>query len=121
MEFIKLIPGTRRKKDSAKKVRILFARAQNKYDNLLIFIGKTVADQVGLHQGDKVSFSYDNENNRTFLVKKSVKNLGFKLSKHTNNIYKIQLAWDLSTLDDKDYVMKEVSYDIEQNGIKIYS
>lgn len=113
-------------KEAMEKIRVSFGSLK-KYKkekagySLKILIGKKIADQVGMNRGDKITFSYNPENNGIWLLKKSTDGCGFTLGKQNEYMFILQLTWDLSKLEDKDFSIREVRHDIYQEGIRIYN
>lgn len=109
--------------EKIEKIRVSFLKLKNnipKY-SLIIRIGKKIADQVGIKPGDKISFSYNPQNNKIWLLKKSTDNVGFTLGKQNESSFTLQLTWNIFKPEDKDLSsIRDVKHDIYDEGIRIY-
>jgi len=122
-EFIEIKPIKTRgnKKRLMGAVRVSFTKPKNKNSindvyNLTIYIGKTIADELKLKAGDRVSIAYGKENQRIWLVKKAM-DRGYKLTDikvkndETSSALKFQLTWKVFTPQENEMKMREVEYD----------
>lgn len=126
MNFIAIEPG--RKRTSSHLARttvrakfISYNRLRNKNKkkgiSLKLYIGVDVAKEFLLTCKDFVSVSYDNDNKRNLLIKKS--NNGFTLSKVNSDkptSYVLNFDWILFTPTHDDKILHFVSHtDYEKN------
>ncbi|MDF3033145.1 MAG: hypothetical protein K0R76_99 [Alphaproteobacteria bacterium] len=126
MAFIELTPRKVASDSNSKsKVRIYFSRRKNKEEKtvgyaLMIRIGIDLADKIGIKPGDKVSFSYDDENKRSWLIKKTNNLAGYTLGGRSNaSSFTLQLTWSLFEPEESELNIRYVVSDIYQGGIKI--
>lgn len=129
MSFIELRPGKNKTIGDVKnKIRISFSdltktkKKTPKY-TLTIYIGKTIADSLGINNGEKVSFSYEDTNKRIWLITKSSTDSGFTLGKQSDACLKIQLTWqnDIFLPKEDDLYIRHVKHDFFKGGIRIYA
>ncbi len=108
--------------NTIKKIRIAFRKLKKSIykHSLTLYIGKEIADQIGIKPGDKITFSYNPENNKIWLLKKSIDGSGFTLGKQHECIFILQLTWDLFEPEDENLLIREVKHDIYENGIRIF-
>lgn len=107
-------------------VRISFpkVKATGKH-NLNIYIGMNVAHKLGLKDGDKISFSVDEDNPRIWLIKKAINDVGYKLidskkNKDSTNL-RLQLTWNEYTPDPQETAVREVKHDMHDGGLRIFA
>jgi hypothetical protein len=123
MAFIELTPKkTTSDENSKSKVRIRFYPKKKGRYNLMIRIGRELANKIDIKPGDKISFSYDDENKRSWLIKKT-NNPGYKVSgRPAAPTFTVQLTWNPLILfepEGNELRMRYVASDIYQGGIKI--
>jgi hypothetical protein len=132
MSFIEIKPGKNKiRGDIIDKIRISFSNLKKTKKNsskyiLTIYIGKTIADSLGINVGEKVVFSYEDTNKRIWLITKSNTDSGFTLCKQSekNDVsFKIQLTWPngIFTPKDDDLYIRNVKHDFFKGGVRIYA
>jgi hypothetical protein len=130
MTFIKIEPNRNRISSShaQKIIRASFSyfKREDKNTsgyNLILYIGKELAEKFNLRAGDKISFSYDNENKRKWLIHKS--DIGYTLGTVSGNnspAYRIILKWPVSKIfkpEEKDMKLRELKHEAYDGGILI--
>lgn len=95
-----------------------------KQRRLIIRIGIDLANKIDIKPGDKVSFSYDDENKRIWLIKKINTINGYKVGGKLNALRVIlQIAYDENILfkpEEKEIShTRHVKSEIYEGGIKI--
>jgi hypothetical protein len=89
---------------------------------LIIFIGKTISENLRLSGGDRVIFLFDDQDNRKWMIKKSLENIGYKLVKTANSAYlRLQITLkipDFSVLE-KDLRTRSVPCELIEGGLLI--
>lgn len=132
MGFIEIKPSKNRiKGDIIEKIRISFSNLKKTKKNkpkyiLTIYIGKTIADRLGMKVGEKVSFSHEDTNRRIWLITKSNTDSGFTLCKQSeknNDSFKIQLTWPNGIFlpTEEDLCIRSVEHDFFNGGVRIYA
>jgi len=129
MAFIEYNPKKSPSDSTAKsKVRINFSCKKKGEKTLgyvlIIRIGRDLADKLDIKSGDKVSFSYDDENKRIWLIKKIDTDNGYKIGSRPNALsFMLQITWDTTKLfkPDENEINKAryVSIDFYQDSLKI--
>lgn len=95
------------------------------YYRVRIYIGKDLADKVGINDGDIVSFSYDEENKNIWLIKKGKK--GYKIRQPGASksakclLMSPTLHEEFFTPEEGGLIPYEVHHEICDGGIKIDS
>jgi hypothetical protein len=122
MGFVKLLP---RKfvsdKNSKSKVNIRFVQRRNENFYLSIRIGKDIANKIGIKPGDKVSFSYESENNRIWLIEKASDRNGYTLGgKPDAASFILNITWYLFAPTKDKQKLRHVKSDIYEGGIRIF-
>jgi ABC-type lipoprotein release transport system permease subunit len=125
MEFVELKnQKPRDHKESSSSVRINFNPRKRKNGTsyiLAIRIGKEVAESLDIKLGDKVSFAYNKDNKRVWLLKKSDK--GFKVGGRFNvSCFIIQITWNPIKLykpEEFELNTHSVHNEIYEGGLKI--
>ncbi len=119
--------------DAINCVRISFKKkedkkTQNSNVSLTIYIGKSLAEKLRLKGGDRVSFFYDDENKKKWLIKKSSQTGGYKLvdtsvSGGRVNYLRMQLTFKIPefSLSTNDFSIRTVEHEIVDDGIVIYA
>lgn|GEM_PF-4726535 len=124
MAFVKIYPSKNRPSTTRAKqvVRAIFAKIKRKTVkegyNLIVYIGKEVADKIGAVAGDKIAISYDEQNNRRLLLEKS--NTGYTLTKISGKeaaVYKVMLQWGIFTPKEEDFSLKELKIEFTDKGV----
>jgi hypothetical protein len=103
MNFIEIKPARSRSSlEISDKVRISFPTLKDKSKHtMLMYLGKDVAGQIGIHGGDKIKFYVDQTNPRIWFIKKSNDDSGYKVldikSKKGkgSSTLRIQMTWQL--------------------------
>jgi hypothetical protein len=106
-------------------VKISFCKTRYK-PTVIIRIPKDLCDKVGMLNGDRVHFSYDEDDKRIWLIKKTKELMSYKISVNKSSgkrFLGIQLTWDntLFEPDESEYKIHYVNANIEQGGIRIDS
>jgi hypothetical protein len=129
-----ILPGAQKFIEIEKHSRVLNQRGNKdiirvafyykKYGRLILKIGKNIAAKVGITHKDKISFSYQEDNHKIWLIKKSPLNSGFKPfvgNPEKCSFYTFQIAWHLFIPNEKEIKTKEVEYKIVGNEIYIFA
>ena len=123
MEFIEIKPTKIRSNNDylRKIVRASFTKPKSKDSvfSLSIYIGKDIANKLDLKKNDKVSISYGAEDQRIWLIKKSIGS-GYKLldTKDSSPALKFQLTWRLFEPKQNEIGAREIKIK-ESNSEKI--
>lgn len=123
MAFIELPPRKfTADKDTKYIIKICFTKKNGRKSGIFIRIGSEVANKIGIKAGDRVSFSYDDENNRIWLIKKSEADKGYLLGGKPNaNSFTIQVTWDFFIPNEVECNTRCVHNDIWGGGIRIFA
>lgn len=120
MKFIKLEKKSYHLTDKS-RVKVFFCKGKT-HKKIRLFItvsiGENLANKVFFKKGDRVSFSYSEENNRIWLIKKTNNLTGYKL-REKGCFLIIQLDWNLFEPDQKEFDIHYVQAEIYEGGIKI--
>jgi hypothetical protein len=105
-------------------VKITFIRHKDiKGCKLTLRIRKVLADKIGIKKGDRVSFSYDEDDKRTWLIKKTDSFVSYTMGGDAKgNILTLQIAGDLIKLfelTEDEFEAHYVRGDIYQESIRI--
>lgn len=120
----------RSRTDVSEKVRISFPQLKGSDDGapkhtMILYLGKKIAEKVGINGSDKIKFFVDSENPRVWLIKKSDTDVGYKVldlkrpSGKESDVYRIQMTWKEFQPSDAEIPLHEVEYKIYQGGIKV--
>jgi hypothetical protein len=123
MNFIRINPTKNRPSStrSRQSIRAVFSQIKGKSPNaynLILYIGKEIAEKLNAKAGDKIAVSYDQENNRRLLIEKADE--GYTLTKVSNKdnapAFRIMLQWQIFTPEEKDFQLREVLLEKHDNG-----
>lgn len=116
--------------DTINCIRISFKKKEDKKSNknisLTIYIGKNLAEKLGINGGDRLAFFYDDEDNRKWLIKKPLQGSGYKLidansAKSRVNYLRMQLMFKIPdfNLSEDDFIIRTVKHELLDGGILI--
>lgn len=107
-------------------VRVSFPKvsATGKH-NMNMYIGMNIAKQLDFKDGDKISFSVDEDNHRIWLLKKSTDGVGYKLIDSTKNKeatnLRMQMTWNEYMPTPKEIPVREVKHDMHAGGLRVFA
>ena len=106
----------------ADKNKLKFMFSRNQYKKIRFFItisiGGHLANRASIKEGDRLSFSYDENNNRIWFLKKTNNLKGYKVRRSWNFLM-IQFEWKLFEPDQREWDTHYVEAEIYEGGIKI--
>lgn len=130
MSFVKVKSGRIVLSNNKDAVRISYPylrrSAKEIGHNLVVCVGKYIADKIGIHEGDRVDFHTDDKNPRLLLIKKTESADGYKVlpvkrkDGKSPNYYRIQRSWKVFQPKDDEIASHCVLFDIYDGGIRIY-
>ncbi len=92
---------------------------------MILYLGKKIAEKVGIHADGKIKFFVDSSNPRVWLIIKSQNDVGYKLlnlkrpSGKEADAFRFQMTWKEFQPTEADIPLHEVKYEIYQDGIKV--
>lgn len=114
------------------KVRVAFQELKQKKTKqhvgyaMLMYIGKDIAQKIGLHGGDRIRFYVDAVNPRIWFVKKSDSGVGYKVRDLKRNggkssdTLRVQLTWKEFVPTEIERSSRSVNYDLYEGGIRVF-
>lgn len=107
-------------------VRVSFPKIKSSgKHNMNIYIGINIANKFDFKEGDKISFSVEEDNPRIWLLKKATNNVGYKLigSKTSKNLtsLRLQMTWKEYIPDAQEIPARKVRYDSYSDALIIFS
>jgi len=101
-------------------VRIVFSKNKRTDESfvLTIYLGKKIAEKIGISKGIKVAVGYDDNNvKRLFLKKDDIGYTATEISSKDSPSLRIMLQWQQFKPTDQDFLIKEVKYEFVDDGI----
>jgi hypothetical protein len=120
----------RSRADVSDMVRVSFPQLKSESTGqpkhtMILYLGKKVAEKVGIIASDKIKFYVDLDNPRIWLIKKSQNDVGYKLldlkrlSGKAADAFRFQMTWKEFQPSEADISLHKVDYEIYQDGIKV--
>lgn len=120
----------RSRKDVSCVVRVSFPQlkggtAETSKHTMILYLGKKIAEKVGIAANNKIKFFVDSTNPRVWLIKKSENDVGYKLldlkrpSGKAADAFRFQMTWKEFRPTEMDISLHEVHSEIYQGGIKV--
>ncbi len=120
----------RARDDTSGKVRVSFPRlkdsgGKSSKHTMILYLGKKVAEKIGIHSNDKIKFYIALGEPRIWLLKKSNDDVGYKVldlkrpSGKASDAYRIQMTWKDFTPDESEIPLRTVPHEIYEGGIKV--
>ena len=117
--------------DTSNIVRVSFNTRRNSRKEVignaaLIYLGKGIAQKIGINEGDRVKLSVDTINPRVWLLQKATNDIGYKVldvkRPGTQQVksYRIQLTWREFVPTQDERTTREAKFDHYAGGIRIY-
>jgi bifunctional DNA-binding transcriptional regulator/antitoxin component of YhaV-PrlF toxin-antitoxin module len=131
MAFREIRPTrSRSTSDVSDVVRVSFQSFKEKNQegfrySMILYIGKKIAELLGIQGSDKIRFYVDSENPRVWLVKKSDNQTGYKTldlkrkSGKTSDALRVQLSWKEFIPTEEEMSLRTLKYETAENGITI--
>lgn len=119
--FIPIVPRMRLSSEQAiKSIRIAYKGNQQ---SVIITIGKQIASKIGLAPGDAIQFFYEDKDPYTWMIKKTIDSLGFKVVEIGNTILRCKIPLKTSKIqfDANDNLSRIVEHKLSQDHILIFS
>lgn len=130
MAFVEHKPKRMLMKDdeALNSVRVNFKVSKNKSsekENIIatFYVGINVAKKIGLKKDDKVSFFYDDEKIRHWMIKKSNSGSGYKLvdsssEEKETKFLRFQMTWRVEGFEIKteDFNLRKIKHETTDSG-----
>lgn len=120
MKFITLEVGASRPRDYNKIAIRLFTNNQHNPSLISIYIGKNKCKELDFVFGDRILFSYEENNNSIWYIKKTFNNDGYKLSNHGTAL-RLSVSWKKPILNIIPNKTVEVISELFEDGLIIYA
>lgn len=120
MAFKEIISKVGRREESfVEGIRASFTKRGTKYC-LSLRIDPAIAMKMNLSGGDRIRFFVNEQNPRSWLIKKSDNmEQGFKLSRTKNNFLKSSFTWNIYEPAREDMFCRPLDYRIDENGLNV--
>ena len=114
--MVYILVKPRRAKNTEKEIRFKFFYKADTGLYLSICFANKIINTIGLEAKDRVSFFYDDENPRKWIIKKSDSSVGFALYKRGGNFSQMIFRWDNNIFDplNSDYKIKNAIYTVSE-------
>lgn len=125
MNFREIRPSRNRSKSDVRDiVRISFPKIKTG-NTMIMYIGKNIAEQIGIHGGEKVKFYVDDHNPRIWFFKKSDDDIGYKIldidrpSGKKSDVVRMQMTWKEFKPEDDEISLRTVKHDFIDGGVRL--
>lgn len=93
--------------------------------NMSMYIGINIAKKLDFKDGDKISFSVDEDDPKIWLLKKALNNVGYKLrgSKQNKTLtnLRLQMIWRQYVPEAQETPVRDVKYDMYAGGLRVFA
>lgn len=130
MSLVRITPTRNVQRDTRGVVSVSFPRLRRSGRvigcNMVIHLGKDIAELVGINHGDMVWFSMDSQNERKWFIEKSKDGLGWKavdtkrFSGKLGDNLRIQMTWKFFEPRESEISVRKVHYEVKNGGVFIF-